>query len=97
MFWPKWEAGTITALDYTILIFAQLLQLIWWMGIILGFWYGVRRYGVRFLPAYLVAAVIASYLPADNIVRYAAPMHPWLLTLIVIGWTPIIQRRLGKR
>lgn len=86
MFWPKIEQGQIGALDRLILVFAHLLQAAWWLGMIVGLWLGFQRCGKRFFPGFIVVAVVIAHIPADNIVRYAAPIYPWLILLVLAGW-----------
>lgn len=97
MYWPRVENKTIWALDIWVLVLAHLLQMIWWVGIIAGMYLGFREYGKRFFPGYVVLAVVIAHIPADNIVRYAAPIYPWLVSVAVLGWLPIVKRWLPKR
>lgn len=96
MFWPKVEAGTIGIVDRWILVFAHLAQAAWWLGILTGMFFGFQRFGVRFFPGFIVIALVAAHLPADNIVRYAAPVQPWLLFLAGAGWGYLVLPRLTR-
>jgi hypothetical protein len=96
MFWPKIEAGTIGIVDRWILIFAHLAQAAWWLGILAGMFFGFQRFGVRFFPGFIVIVLVAAHLPADNIVRYAAPVQPWLLFLVGAGWGYVVLPRLTR-
>jgi 4-amino-4-deoxy-L-arabinose transferase-like glycosyltransferase len=97
MYWPRVENKTIWTLDIWVLMFAHLLQLLWWIGIFAGLYVGFRDYGKRFFPGYIVLAVLIAHIPADNIIRYAAPIHPWLVALVVLGWLPVVRTWLPKR
>ncbi len=94
MFWPKVEAGTIGFADIAILVVAQLLQLGWWIGILAGLYFGFMQFGKRFFPGYIVIAVMIAHVPADNIVRYAAPIEPWLLFLTL--WS-LTKTKFGRK
>jgi 4-amino-4-deoxy-L-arabinose transferase-like glycosyltransferase len=97
MFWPKVEAGRIGVLDRWVLVFAHLLQAAWWLGMIVGLYIGFERFGKRFFPGFIVIAVVIAHIPADNIVRYAAPVQPWLVMVAILGWLSLISRRLPRR
>lgn len=86
MFWPQAEKGTLGPLRIAVLLLAHAVQAAWWAGMAFGAWEGFRRYRARFVPGWILLAVVAAHLPADNIVRYAAPVHPWLAFLAAWGW-----------
>ncbi|MCE9585945.1 glycosyltransferase family 39 protein [Candidatus Uhrbacteria bacterium] len=86
MFWPKVEAKNIGMMDRWILVLAHLVQAAWWLGMLIGLFFGFKRFGRRFFPGYIVLAVVIAHIPADNIVRYAAPIQPWLIFLVMSGW-----------
>jgi len=97
MFWPKVEAKQIGVLDRWILVLAHLLQAAWWLGMMVGLYMGFERFGKRFFPGVIVIAVVIAHIPADNIVRYAAPIYPWLAVIVALGWLTLIRRWLPKR
>ena len=75
------------------LITAAVIQLGWWSLIFISFVWGFLRYGWRFLPGFVVIPVFFLHLPTDNIVRYAAPLHPWLLASIAVFlWVTFKQK-----
>jgi 4-amino-4-deoxy-L-arabinose transferase-like glycosyltransferase len=96
MFWPKVEAGTIGVVDRWILTIAHFVQIIWWIGMLAGLYFGFQRFGVRFFPGLVAVSVVIAHIPADNIVRYAAPMQPWLLFLAGAGLGYVVLPRLTR-
>ncbi|MBU2613211.1 glycosyltransferase [Patescibacteria group bacterium] len=89
MFIAQSEAGTVTWKHLAVAAFAFLLQLLWWIGIAAGTVVGFRRFGFRFVPGILLFATVAAHLPADDIVRYAAPIYPWIAFIFIM---PIILK-----
>lgn len=90
MFWPKVEAERIGVIDRCILWVAHVLQLAWWIGMLAGLYLGFRMHGKRFIPGFIFLAVLVAHAPADNIVRYAAPIMPWLVFLAFLGWLAVL-------
>jgi len=96
MFWPKEEASGLTGIDVFVLLIAHLIQLIWWIGMLLGLYLGFERYGSKFFPGYLLLALVLAHVPADNIVRYAGPVYPWLTFFVLYGWWIFLEPQLTK-
>lgn len=89
MFWPNIEKNQLGIIDRWILWAAHLLQMGWWFGIAAGLYAGFARYQKSFFPGYVFLAVLIAHVPADNIVRYAAPIFPWLVFLALLGWLTV--------
>jgi hypothetical protein len=96
MFWARLAERGLTMIEYSILFAAALIQLFWWIGICIGCWYGFTQYKERFFPGYLLIAIVLAHLPADNIVRYAVPVYPWVTGVALWGLLQFIERRLGS-
>lgn len=79
MFYPQAQAGSYTVLHGAIAFVAQVLQLLWWGGIVGVLLIGFRRERWRWIPGWLILATALTYAPFDAIVRYAIPLYPWIM------------------
>ncbi len=62
----------------------HIIQLLWFVCIVLSIIFGFRKYGFRFIPGILLIGFILPHLAIDDTARFAAPMQPWLLSGIFI-------------
>lgn len=97
MFYPLFLHGGLTPLRIGILILAHGIQLCWIVCIFLSQINGFKYYGLRWFPGILILATALAYLPFDVIIRYAYPIHPWMLASIAfVFWDWILNRRLSQ-
>lgn len=94
MFVPQAMRGPLSLFQWTMLMCAAMLQLIWWGLLAVACIHGFIRYGWRYIPGFVVLPVFILHFPTDNIVRYAAPLHPWFFAAIAVFlWTMYLQRK----
>ncbi len=79
MFYPQAQAGSYTVLHGVIAFVAQVLQLLWWGGLVGVLLIGFRRERWGWIPGWLILATALTYAPFDAIVRYAIPVYPWIM------------------
>ncbi len=73
-------------------------QLVWWGLIAWMMWVGFWQYKGRYLPGLILVALCIAHAPADNIIRYALPIHPWILAgMVWIGIVSWLSLRTGKK
>ncbi len=91
------RAGTVASPSDILqigLTVAHLVQLVWWFLIGWALYTGFREMKGYFLPGLVMLAVLVAHAPADNIVRYALPIHPWIVAGIV--WTGLVSPRFKR-
>lgn len=74
----RWMQGDFTLRHGILLALVHLVQLLLWITLAGGLYHGAKRYGWRWIPGLIVAAVTLAHLPFDVIVRYGVPAQPWL-------------------
>lgn len=84
------ETHTITIGDWFFIVVAHALQFLWWILIAVSTWMGFHRYGRAYVPGIVFLAVALLHMPVDAIMRYAVPIHPWLLGGIALTFLPWI-------
>lgn len=84
MFFSTWQAHRLTSLHVFTLILAHGLQMIFWTLLAISLWRGWKVYTWRWIPGWLFLAVTLAHIPFDAIIRYSAPVQPWMWG--VIGW-----------
>ncbi len=88
--------GSLTFVQSAIVLAAHAAQLVWWGFILMGalFLIRERKWGH---PSLLIVGYVAMlYAPFDNIPRYAVPILPWIIALIIVAlWPPHSSRRTG--
>lgn len=62
------------------LALVHLLQLVWFIAIIISTYLGFKKYGLRYIPGIFLVCILTVHSVADNIARYGAPLQPWLLS-----------------
>lgn len=82
MFYPQVQAGSYSIVHGMIAFVAQLLQLLWWAGLVGILFVGFRREKWGWIPGWLILTTVLTYLPFDAIVRYAIPLYPWIMAAI---------------
>jgi hypothetical protein len=79
------KAGNLSLIKFSIVLVAHAIQILWWALIIFGGWMLIRAKLWQHPSLLLVGYTAFIYAPFDNISRYAAPVLPWIIALVVAG------------
>lgn len=85
MFIVQAEQGSLGWPLLLTVLFAHLLQLIWWGLILLGLFRLIRQRQFTHPALLFVGYGLLIHAPLDNITRYSAPLMPWLIFLCLEG------------
>lgn len=92
-FYPAWMAGQLTFIKQLVLALAHLTQLLFWSMLVYALYSGWRINGWLWVPGWMFLALTLAHIPFDAIIRYGAPVQPWLWA--AIGW--MLVRELRQR
>lgn len=92
------KEGKLPLSKLGVVLGAHALQFLWWAFIAAGFVVLVRARLWRHPSLLFVGYAAVMYMPFDNIPRYATPLLPWIMALIVAAiWRPGRHRALAPR
>lgn len=77
---PLAKEDRLSFIQITLLVIAHIIQLFWFIAIIISTYLGFKKYGYKFIPGIFLICVLLPHSIADNIARYGAPLQPWLLS-----------------
>jgi glycosyltransferase involved in cell wall biosynthesis len=84
------KAGRLSGAQLAIVLAAHALQLAWWVLIACGFIVLIRKRMWQHPSVLLIGYAAIMYAPFDNIPRYAVPVLPWIIALIVMAIIPSV-------
>jgi hypothetical protein len=81
---PAAKMNNLSLIKLSVLGIAHLIQLLWFIAIVISTYLGFKKYGSKFIPGVFLVSILIPHAIADNIARYGAPLQPWLLSGIFI-------------
>jgi len=78
------KEGEINKIQLFGLGFIHLIQIIWFVLVVISLYIGFKKFGIKFIPGIFFISILIVHSLADNIARYGAPLQPWLLSGIFI-------------
>ncbi len=81
---PLAKAEGLSLIQILALAFVHIVQLFWFVFIILSTYLGFKKYSYRFIPGILFFSFILPHTLIDGTARFGVPIQPWLLAGIFI-------------
>ena len=81
---PLAKESGLSPIQLAALISAHIVQLLWFICIVLSAIFGFRKYKFRFVPGIFLISFILPHSLIDGTARFGAPVEPWLLAGIFI-------------